>query len=334
MSQDAELRRRFEGARALVTGAGGFIGRHLTAALLSLGADVTPVGTQTSPSSSNGTATTAKACLPLPVGTDAFRAFLRDAGAFDYVFHLAASTSATGSVNTPQFDFRANLGATVDLLEQLRLQRPIHTRLVFTSSASVYGHPTRLPTREEDPTLPVSPYGVSKLAGEHYVRLYARLYGLSAASVRPFSVYGPYQTKQVVYAFFRDLRASPDRLTVLGAGTQIRDLVYVDDVIRGHLVVAACGRSDGATYNIATSVPTTILQLAHMIVDIQGAPTRVAFSGISRAGDQDSLLGANDAITAIGGAPRWALQDGMRETARWFNHAHQPQLHGLALTSA
>jgi UDP-glucose 4-epimerase len=307
--RDADLCAAFRGARVLITGAGGFIGRHLTSALQALQANTVLVGPSTN------------ACdnvQRISVGDTEFARFLRRAGPVDYVFHLAARTSATASVADPYFDFTANLATTVGMLEQLRLLG-WRSRVVVASSAAVYGSPSKLPIEETDPTLPRSPYGLSKLAMEQYAALYARVYGLSTACVRPFSVYGPYQTKQVVYALFQQLEMSPRELTLLGDGTQVRDLVYVADVARAFLIVAAGGRADGSAYNVATGVSTTLGQLAQQIIRIQGANATVTFSGLNRMGDQDRLVGSSARLTALGGAPRCGLYEGLLRTARWFN---------------
>jgi UDP-glucose 4-epimerase len=183
----------------------------------------------------------------------------------------------------------------------------------------VYGEPAKVPIEESDVTVPVSPYGVSKLAAERYVAVYARLYGLRAASLRLFSVYGPYQTKQVVYDLLVKLRQSPHRLVVLGDGSQMRDLVYVADVVRAFLGVAARGRTDGFAYNVASGVGTTIAELAQAIVEVQAAPATIAFTGRTRPGDPERWIGSSAALAALGAAPRYRLRDGLRETAAWFN---------------
>jgi UDP-glucose 4-epimerase len=318
-----DVRTAFAGRRVLVTGGAGFIARHLTPALLDAAAELVLVGDRPSPPG-YVPARGSPPLRPLSVGSEPLRQFLRSEPPFDFIFHLAGRTTATGSVHAPEIDFTSNVAATVDLLEQLRL-RGGPTRFVFASSAAVYGAPARLPIDECDPAVPVSPYGLSKLVAERYIALYARLYGLSAAVVRPFSVYGPFQTKQVVYSFLRDLRRTPGELAVLGDGTQIRDLVYVTDVVRALMTVAVRGTSDGQAYNVATGRSTTIGALARLIVDMQGYSARLRFTGVSRAGDQATLVGANDRLTTIGGAPLCPLNDGLRATVDWFNACESPR---------
>jgi UDP-glucose 4-epimerase len=314
---DPTLRSSFHGARTLVTGGAGFIARHLTAGLLAVGADVVLVDERPLPSSGYPGAAWPES-HQLSVGTEPFRRFLQQAGPFDYIFHLAAQAYAADSVGAPMLDFNANLVATLDLIEQLRLLNA-PSRFVFASSAAVYGNPTRVPIEESDITIPISPYGVSKLAAERYVAVYARLHGLSAASLRLFSVYGPHQMKQVVYDLLRKLRASPDRLVVLGDGTQMRDLVYVGDVARAFLTVAARGRADGYAYNVASGVGTSTAELARLIVEVQQSTADIVFTGAIRPGDPERWIGAAAPLAQLGAAPCVSLHDGLRATAQWFN---------------
>jgi UDP-glucose 4-epimerase len=305
----AGLRRDFEGARVLITGGAGFVAGHLAQALRSAGADVVLVDERPS-----------KACTQLCVGTPAFGRLLRTRGPFDYLFHLAARAYAAASVQLPLLDFSANLAATINLLEQLRTGAT-STRLVFASSAAVYGNPARLPIEEGDLTVPVSPYGVSKLAAERYVNVYARLYGIPAASLRLFSVYGPGQTKQVVYDFFAKLQRTPDELIVIGDGSQMRDMVCVGDVARAFMTVAARGARDGSVYNVASGVGTSTAELAQLVVAAQDAPARIRFTGQSRAGDPERWLGSFAPLAALGWQPRMPIDAGIAATAAWFNHS-------------
>jgi UDP-glucose 4-epimerase len=306
----AALRPAFAGARALITGGAGFIAGHLASALRQCGAEVTLVDAQRGPG-----------CVQLHVGTPALGRLLRACGPFDYMFHLAARAYAADSVQLPMRDFTANLAATIDLLEQLRAGAS-GTRLVFASSAAVYGNPARLPIEEGDITVPISPYGVSKLAAERYVQVYARLYGIPAASLRLFSVYGPGQAKQVVYDFFAKLQRTPDELVVIGDGSQMRDMVYVGDVARAFLTVAARGARDGGVYNVASGVATSTADLARMVVDAQGARAAIRFTGQARAGDPERWLGSFRPLSALGWQPRMHIRDGIGATAGWFNQAH------------
>ena len=318
------LRAAFDGARALVTGGAGFIAGHLAIQLRELGAHVLLVDER--PIASSELWCQRLAHLPsrqvatrqARVGTPGFGRFYDDEAPFDYIFHLAGRAYAAGSVTTPELDFGANLAATLDLLELLRA-RSVTSKLLFASSAAVYGNPVKIPIEEGDITEPVSPYGVSKLAAERYIAVYARLYGLRAASLRLFSVYGPYQTKQVVFDFFQKLQDTPERITVIGDGSQARDMVFVEDVARAFLTGAAFGRDDGTVYNVATGSAASTAELAAMVIEAQESDAAVGFTGVARPGDPERWLGSSARLQAIGWQPQTSLREGLHITAEWFN---------------
>lgn len=315
---DPALRDNFDGQRVLVTGGAGFIPSHLVRALLMAGANVVlvdaqPIDVDALYSYAHGRVQAVQAA----VGTATFQRFFA-AQPFDYIFHLAARAYAAGSVQAPVDDFLTNLAATVDLLDQMR-ELKSQARLVFASSAAVYGNPTKLPIEEGDVTVPVSPYGVSKLAAERYVAVYAQLYQLHAASLRLFSVYGPGQVKQVVFDLFDKLHRTPHELVVLGDGSQVRDLVFVDDIVRAFLTVAVRGRGDGYVYNVASGFGVTTADLARAIIAVQHSQAKIRFTGATRPGDPERWVGSCEPLKAIGGTPRSTLHDGLRATAQWFN---------------
>lgn len=315
-----DLGSAYAGSRALVTGSAGFIGGRLATCLADSGAEVTVVDVLPRPAEFG---TVALAWEQLDIASEKFGRLLARRPAFDYLFHLAGRAYAADSVDAPAADFEANLSITLRILELLRASRPA-THLVFASSAAVYGEPAKLPIEEGDPTVPVSPYGVAKLAAERYVAVYARLYGLAATSLRLFSVYGPRQRKQVVYDLLMRLRESPRELVVRGDGTQARDLVYVDDAATAFMVAGARGSREGAVYNVATGTATSIAELARLIVETQGLTAALRFTGAGRPGNPERWVGSSAALAALGWAPRQALRAGLEETARWLDATADP----------
>lgn len=304
--------------RVLVTGGAGFIGSHLVEHLLAAGARVTVVD-----SLMTGRLEHLQALLPrveLVVGDlgDILRLGRIKLDEYQHVFHLAANAYIPPSVANPAFDFHENLNNTFLLLEALR-QTPNAPRLVNTSSAAVYGNPVRLPIQETDPTVPIAPYGVSKLAGERYVAVYSQLYGMQAASVRLFSVYGPRQRKQVVYDLFCKLRANPRRLEMLGDGSQSRDFAYVADVVRALLLVATAAPNQGEVYNVASGTTHSIADLVKTCCRVCGLSPEIVYTGQVRPGDADKWVVDTSRLKTLGFEARVGLESGLASIHDWYS---------------
>ncbi len=184
---------------------------------------------------------------------------------FDVIYHLAAAISVPESVAQPPLYVRSNIVGTVNVFEAARKG---DGRVVFVSSAAVYGEPHTSPIPETHPTDPTSPYGLTKLAGEEFAKLFHRLYGLDVSIVRPFNIYSedlkpdnPYAG--VIAIFLRNAR-SGRALEVHGDGGQTRDFVHVSDVVR-FLEILSARRGSGEAYNCGTGTVTSILDLAGMV---------------------------------------------------------------------
>lgn len=308
----------FEQIPVLVTGGAGFIGSHLVEQLVTAGARVTVVD-----NFATGHMDNLRAVLPQiqsVVGdlSDLLRIHKLAVADYQYIFHMAANPYIPPSVENPPFDFHANLQNTFALLEALR-QIPDPPRLINTSSAAVYGNPARLPIQETDPTVPISPYGVSKLAGERYVAVYSQLYGIPATSMRLFSVFGPRQRKQVVFDLLRKLTANPHRIEVLGDGTQTRDFVYVLDAARAMMFVATQAPGQGEAYNVASGVSYSINDLVRTWCEICGLSPEVAYTGQVRPGDADKWEVDLSRLKALGFEPHFTLKDGLAAIKDWFD---------------
>jgi UDP-glucose 4-epimerase len=188
------------GSVILVTGGAGFIGSHLVEALVNASARVTVIDDLSTGSKENIESVLDQVDFLRGDMGERLRQGDVKVEDYDYIFHLAANSYIPPSVEDPARDYRSNLLNTFELIEQLRILGDSGPRLVNTSTAGVYGNPAKLPIEEGDPTVPISPYGVSKLAAERYVSVYSDLYGIRANSLRLFSVFGPRQRKQVVYS--------------------------------------------------------------------------------------------------------------------------------------
>jgi len=308
------------GGRVLVTGGAGFIGSHLVERLVADGADVTVVDNLSSGCLSNLQAVLRRVTLVVGDLADLLRLNRLDLCDYGQVFHLAANAYIPPSVENPGYDFHANLYNTFMLLDALRrLPRP--PRLTAASSAAVYGNPVRLPVQEADPTVPISPYGVSKLAGERYVAVYSQIYGLRATSLRFFSIYGPRQRKQVVYDLFLKLRANPRRIEVLGDGSQRRDFVYVTDVVQALVLAATVAPAEGEVYNVASGTTHTIAELVAAWCAVCGITPTVAYSGQVRPGDAQEWAVDLTNLRRLGFEPQIALGQGLGAIRDWYDAA-------------
>lgn len=260
---------------ALVTGGAGFIGSHVVDALVERSASVRVLDDLFSGNREN-----VNAAAEVSVAGIADEDAVRDAvDGVDVVFHQAAHRAVLRSVENPLATDAANVHGTLTVLKAAADAGV--RRVVYASSSSVYGGAETLPTPESAPTVPRSPYAVSKLAGEHYCRVFAELYDLETISLRYFNVYGPRQRPDSAYAaviplFIEALRdgTSPE---VHGDGKQSRDFTYVSDVVEANLAAAAApadvGR--GGVYNIAGGTAHSLLDLLDVlgrIMDVEPRP--------------------------------------------------------------
>ncbi|MGQ0802755.1 MAG: SDR family oxidoreductase [Actinomycetota bacterium] len=303
---------------ALVTGGAGFIGSHLVDALVARSASVRVLDDLFSGNREN-----VNAAAELSVAGIADEDAVRDAVAgVDVVFHQAAHRAVLRSVEDPLATDAANVHGTLTVLKAAADAGV--RRVVYASSSSVYGGAETLPTPETAPTIPRSPYAVSKLAGEHYCRVFAELYDLETISLRYFNVYGPRQRPDSAYAaviplFIEALREgrSPE---VHGDGKQSRDFTYVSDVVEANLSAAAApadvGR--GGVYNVAGGSAHSLLDLLDVlgrILDVESRPVHTD----PRPGDvRHTCADVSAARRDLGFECRVGFEDGLERTVEQF----------------
>lgn len=300
-----------------MTGGAGFIGSHLVELLVAAGARVTVLDILASGSRTNLAAVADSITLrELDIRDIDWAAYLTEQPV-DVIFHLAANAYVPPSVEAPAVDCELNFTATFRLLEALRV---LHWpgRLVFASSAAVYGNSVRVPISEDDPTVPISPYGVGKLAAERYLAVFAELYGLRMASVRFFSAFGPRQRKQVVFDLLAKLDRDHEHLFIHGDGTQVRDFLFVEDAAHSAMIVAANAPLRGEAYNVGAGREYTIDQLAKSLCGITGLHPVLDYSGANRPGDPEKLVVDISRLRAIGYVPRVDFEQGLTSTVAWY----------------
>ena len=305
--------------RVLVTGGAGFIGSHLVRELVAKNYAVRILDNFASgdPANLDG----------LQRKTEFMDGDIRNAVAcrnacrnVDRVFHLAALTSAPHSVLDPVQTDAVNNGGTLNLLLAARDYNV--KRFVFASSCAVYGDAAALPTPETALPAPTSPYGLQKLTGEHYCRLFTRLYGLETISLRCSCVYGPRQNENSATAtpkFFMQLLKG-EAPTVYGDGEQTRDFCFVKDVVAANLLAAetAHPKALGSVFNIGSGKQTTVNELLKQMQQLIGAGI-IPQRSDERPGDiRHSFAAIARAKEILGYAPKITLRAGLKETFAFY----------------
>ena len=289
----------------LITGGAGFIGSHLATAL-AVDNDVVVLD-----NCSKGNPSTLPPEVRLHQGDirdpSVLESFVAEA---DIVYHQAALVSIEESLERPVESHGTNVSATVSLLD---IARRYGTRVVFASSCAIYGNPTGVPVDESEPTSPLSPYAVDKLAADHYVRVYGQQYEFPTVALRYFNVYGPGQRGDysgVIDAFTERARAG-EPLEVHGDGDQTRDFVHVSDIVQANLAAGVTSNT-GRAYNVGTGQETTIQELAEMIRNLIDPEVSITHTD-PRPGDIDrSRADLTRSRQQLGYRPQTALDDGLR----------------------
>jgi UDP-glucose 4-epimerase len=309
--------------RALVTGGAGFIGSHVADLLLERGYQVEILDNLSSGRREN---VPAGAVLHEVDVTSPEAALLVSGGGFDVICHLAAQIDVRKSVADPRHDARVNIGGSLNLLEAVRSSGR-RTRFIFSSTGgAIYGDFVDVPTVEDLPKDPESPYGIAKLSVEYYMGYYSRIHGLDTVALRYSNVYGPRQDphgEAGVVAIFcnKILRGEP--LLVFGAGGQTRDYVYAGDVARANLAAAenalsAPAQLDLRAFNVGTGIQTTVLELANALMAAAGRTVEVTHAPGRPGEQQRSAVNIGKGKAVLGWAPEMPLRDGLRRTYEFF----------------
>ena len=299
--------------KVLVTGGAGFIGSNIVRGLLDLGHEPVVLDDISSGFREN-----------LVPGVAFFEADVRDGDAVaaaahgcDVVLHLAASVGNARSIDDPVKDAQINLVGTINVLEAARAQGL--RRIVFSSSAGIFGELKTLPIAEDHPQEPDSPYGASKLAAEKMCLVYNKLYGMQNVCLRYFNVYGVNQRYDAygnVIPIFADRILRREPLTIFGDGEQTRDFVNARDVAAANIGAAMAPDGVGGPFNIGSGTRVTINELARLMQG-DGGGVGVRYAPPRKGDVRDSLAATQAAQAAFGFAPTVGLEEGLSEYMSW-----------------
>jgi nucleoside-diphosphate-sugar epimerase len=304
----------------LVTGAAGFIGRSIAAALLKRGESVRGIDNFITGKRANLIGLEEMEFIEGDLSDPA--ACERACEGAEIVFHEAALASVPRSVADPIGTNTNCVTATLNLLVAAKATGV--RRVVYAGSSSAYGDTPTLPKTEKMLPNPISPYAVAKLAGEHYMLAFARVYGLETVVLRYFNVFGPYQDPTSHYSgvlavFCRRMLAG-EQPTIYGDGEQSRDFTYIDNVVHANLLAAAAPaeKAAGRMMNAATGSRITLNETFAILADLTGYEGKPSYAA-ARAGDiRDSLADISLAGELIGYRPVVDFREGLRRTVEWY----------------
>ena len=307
-------------AKYLVTGAAGFIGRSIAAALLKRGETVRGIDNLSTGKLSNLVGLEGMEFIEGDLADP--EACARACAGVEIVFHEAALASVPRSVADPVGTNVACVDATLNLLVAARAAGV--RRAVYAGSSSAYGESPTQPKREDMLPNPISPYAVAKLAGEHYMRVFAKVYGLETVVLRYFNVFGPYQDPTSHYSgvlaiFCRKMLAG-EQPTIYGDGEQSRDFTFIENVVHANLLAAAAPaeKVSGQMMNAATGASITLNQTFAILRELTGYAGDPACAE-DRAGDiRDSLADIGLARELLGYEPVVDFREGLRRTVEWY----------------
>ncbi len=306
-------------ARYLITGGAGFIGSHLARTLLSLGEEVVVLDDLSTGKREN--LGDIKDRVKLIVGDICDIGRVKEAmEGIDYVFHQAAVVSVPRSIDEPVRTNEVNVDGTLNCLLVARDVKA--KRFVFAASSSAYGDSPKLPKHEDMTPRPLSPYGVSKLVGEMYCRVFYEVYGLPTVSLRYFNIFGPYQDPHSQYAavvpIFITRLLKGESPQVFGDGEQSRDFTYIDNAVQANLLATRSDKADGKTINVACGTQYTLNELAKNLKRLTGSDIDPTHDE-PRAGDIKHSLGdISRASSLLGYSPKISFEEGLERTVAWF----------------
>ena len=318
----------FKGKKIVVTGAAGFIGSNLTDKLLELGAIVVGIDNLFNGRLDNLENALKNSNFSFHKGDVRDLNFLLDMfNDVDIVYHQAAFTSVPQSVEMPDSCNDVNVKGTLNVLNAAR-KKDVE-KVVFASSSSVYGDTPTLPKKEGMRRLPISPYGVAKLAAEAYMQVYHQVYGLKTVSLRYFNVFGPRQkdsTYSGVIAIWLGNLIRNEDLIIFGDGKNSRDFTYIKDVVQANLLAAESDAA-GEIVNIGANSPINLTDLAKLMLKITNKENLRIIYTDPRPGDIiNSYADISKAINLMGFQPHYNQEQGLKDYFKWYKKKYRVDL--------
>ncbi len=308
-------------ARVLVTGGAGFIGSHLTEALLKQGHLVRVIDNYSTGKKENLIFDKPYPFLEIIEGDIRDLKICKDVmKEIEYVFHQAAIPSVQRSLEDPLTTNSVNVGGTLNLLISAKEAGVI--RFIYASSSSIYGDTPTLPKKEEMPPNPLSPYALQKYIGEQYCRLFFKLYDLETISLRYFNIFGPKQDPTSIYSAviprFIDALLDGRSPVIYGDGEQSRDFTYIDNVVQANLLAMEMERLNGEVINIACGKRTSLNQLLNILKEILRSKISPIHEEARKGDVKHSLADIQKAKEILGYEPKVDISMGLMRTIEYF----------------
>ena len=310
-------------SKIIITGGAGFIGSHIAERCVSEGHEVVIIDNLDDYYSpelkkknvdcvlKNGNATLVQGDI---TDLDSLRKVIDKY--VDYVFHEAAQAGVRISVENPFKPNNINVLGTLNVL-QASLEADVE-RVINASSSSVYGKVEYLPFDERHPTQPVSPYGVSKLAAEHYCRVFYEVYGLPTVSLRYFTVYGQRMRPDLAISIFTEKMMNDEPITIFGDGNQTRDFTYIEDIIKVNMKLLDTNRADGTVMNIGSGNRISVNDLVEYLKKIIGSSSVVNYTDVQKGDAAHTLANVGVAKELIGYEPSVGIEEGLKRFVEWY----------------
>ena len=301
--------------KVLVTGGAGFIGSHVVDRLVEEGHNIVVVDNLSSGKRKN--VNRAASLYKLDIQSRRLERVFRNERP-NVVIHLAAQINVRRSVDDPVFDAQVNIIGTMNVLQQA--VRHGARKVIFSSSGgAIYGEQEIYPAPESHATSPMSPYGISKLCGEHYLSYFQRISGIKVVSLRYANVYGPRQDPEGeagVISIFLQKMLNNEQAVINGNGRQTRDFVFVDDVAEANL--AAMGQDSHGIYNVGTGTETSVNELFRMLVELTGSKCKEVHGPAQKGEQMRSVIDPAKIKRELGWDSKVELADGLKKTVAYF----------------